>query len=122
MGDSYDEEGLVERHSGRRVKVCHPKPSPWGMAGYITYTKKIERVFLRGGRPYFLRFSLSVVGSIESGLEMDERRRVCCFSSGIGIRGSHSSTNPAVPRWPQVDRLIVEFFLRPVTMRTFSRF
>ena len=74
-----------------------------------------------GESPYFLRFPPSVVGSFESGLEMAERRRGCCFSSGMGIRGSHSSTNPAVPRWPQVDSLMVEFFFRLVTMRTFSR-
>lgn len=70
---------------------------------------------------YFFRLCFSSVGvSVGFGIEIVGPRRDCSFSSGMGIRGSHSSTNPAVPRLPHVDRLMVEFFLRPVTMRTFS--
>lgn len=83
------------------------------VAGYTSHEGNWEST-------YFFRFFSSVGGSVDFGIEIVDPRRDCNFSSGMGIRGSHSSTNPAVPRWPHVDRLMVEFFLRRVTMRTFS--
>jgi len=71
------------------------------------------------GITYF-KSALSAVDSLDFVVETDERRRVCRFSSRMGIRDSHSSTNPAVPRGPQVERLMVGFFWGLATMGTFS--
>ena len=63
---------------------------------------------------------VSVFDSLAFAVEIVDRRRGCRISSRMGIRDSHSSTKPAVPRGPQVERLMVGFFLGLATMRTFS--
>ena len=81
--------------------------------------RRFSKSYLWGKSSYLFRFPPSLTGSFDSGGRIAERRRDW-LSSGMGMRDSHSSTRPAVPRGPQVDRLMVVFLVEVASMRTFS--